>query len=753
MSLPPNITNVAEFVAYMTARDQSRETRLAALEGGTVTPTPTPGPTPAPSITSPAAISSDGTPQVGELLTGVDPVVAYGSVTARRWLLGTTTLTTNKTYTPTATGDHRYVTDITGDDGSALQNSATITVAAATVTPTPTPTPITIALAGSSSPYRYVNDFAGTVNPNVTVSSDGINYTTLTAGRFGMDLGNALNAATGRPVRFISGGIQGTTLATWAGDTYVDRQRLTTAMKAAGTVDFVLVQVGFNDVNQGTNTITYADQLARYRKLITLLRSESGFTNLKAILNPSQDSPSYPAQMALQRMAEMTVVNNDANVLIGFNGFDLATFDNIHQTTASAGVAAQRFYPQAMAVLTGSAQKRGPAVLSTTPISQTQTRITIKHGAGTDFTPTSGISGFSVFDSGGAALAISAAVRESATTILLTHASTGGNAASVYYSPDAGASDDTTQVHDNSALALPMEASAQTLAIAASGGTVTPLSVSGTPGPATVGQSYSYAPTAAGGSGTKTWSTSGTALPAGLSINSTTGLVSGTPTAAGTVSGIIITVTDTSGSASQTVSIAVAAAAAVSRTAKVAFGRETTNIPASFNNFLAGTSQVQNNNLGISLNLNDTSGSATGWKITTTSAFNAAQDNNGITTTGDTGVYPNSVSIRNWYNGNANAGDNGGVSTPTTTMDITGLNPAKTYAFKVAAFRGAADRKVIVTIGTTSVTFDAGSNSADGNVGNIAAMAPDSTGKLTLTFARATGYSFGYLSVLEIYEN
>lgn len=331
-------------------------------------------------------------------------------------------------------------------------------------------------------------------------------------------------------------------------------------------------------------------------------------------------------------------------------------------------------------MITGSAQKRGPALLSTTPISTTQTRVTIKHGAGSDFTPTSGITGFSMFDSGGAALAISAAVRETTTTILLTHASTGGNSASLYYSPNAGAADDATQVHDNSALALPMEASASSLAIAATG-TVTP-----TPTP------------------TPTPSPTPTPTPA------------------------------------------------PSRTAKVSFGRESTAIPAPFNNFMAGTSQAQNNNLGISLNLNDTTGSPTGWKITTATPFNAAQDNNGITTTGDTGAYPNAVSIRNWYNGNANAGDNGGVSTPTTTLDITGLNPAKTYAFKVAGFRGAADRKVIYTIGGTSITIDAGSGSADGNVANFSATAPDSNGKISLTFGRASGYSFGYLSVLEIYE-
>jgi hypothetical protein len=52
----------------------------------------------------------------------------------------------------------------------------------------------------------------------------------------------------------------------------------------------------------------------------------------------------------------------------------------------------------------------------------------------------------------------------------------------------------------------------------------------------TVGQAYSRAVQASGGTGSLTWSISAGALPAGLNINSTTGTIAGTPTAAGTSS-------------------------------------------------------------------------------------------------------------------------------------------------------------------------------------------------------------------------
>lgn len=73
-----------------------------------------------------------------------------------------------------------------------------------------------------------------------------------------------------------------------------------------------------------------------------------------------------------------------------------------------------------------------------------------------------------------------------------------------------------------------------------------PLTISGTPGSATVGAAYTFTPTSAGGHTPKTYALTGT-LPAGLSFNTSTGAITGTPTTSGTASGLDVTVTDADG--------------------------------------------------------------------------------------------------------------------------------------------------------------------------------------------------------------
>jgi hypothetical protein len=73
-----------------------------------------------------------------------------------------------------------------------------------------------------------------------------------------------------------------------------------------------------------------------------------------------------------------------------------------------------------------------------------------------------------------------------------------------------------------------------------------------TAAPATAGVAYSFSLAATGGAGTLTWSATG--LPTGLSINSSTGAISGTATAKGNPS-ITVTVTDSSAAGPKTGSV------------------------------------------------------------------------------------------------------------------------------------------------------------------------------------------------------
>jgi hypothetical protein len=69
--------------------------------------------------------------------------------------------------------------------------------------------------------------------------------------------------------------------------------------------------------------------------------------------------------------------------------------------------------------------------------------------------------------------------------------------------------------------------------------------ISGAPPVGTVGSPYATTLTAAGGTGALTWKMAGGSLPAGLNFNTATGVISGTPTVAGT-SAFMVQITDAS---------------------------------------------------------------------------------------------------------------------------------------------------------------------------------------------------------------
>jgi hypothetical protein len=95
--------------------------------------------TPAPIFDTRAGIQSDGTPQGGETLTGVDPT-GNGPIVARRWLLNGVIVSETQTYTiPVgATGTLRYEADLKGPDGTVETDwSTTAVITPITITGTP----------------------------------------------------------------------------------------------------------------------------------------------------------------------------------------------------------------------------------------------------------------------------------------------------------------------------------------------------------------------------------------------------------------------------------------------------------------------------------------------------------------------------------------------------------------------------------------------------------------------------------------
>jgi len=98
------------------------------------------------------------------------------------------------------------------------------------------------------------------------------------------------------------------------------------------------------------------------------------------------------------------------------------------------------------------------------------------------------------------------------------------------------------------------------------------LAISGTaPAVGTVGSAYSFTPGASGGRGTKTFVLTGT-LPAGLSFNGATGVISGTPSGVETQSGLSITVTDADGRTASLAPFSIAVSAASSGVASASAG-------------------------------------------------------------------------------------------------------------------------------------------------------------------------------------
>ena len=310
-----------------------------------------------------------------------------------------------------------------------------------------------VAFAGSSTPEKYFTENTGyTDNPLVTKTTNGLSFAPLGGiGTGGQALGNQLVTSLQRPVRFLASGVGGTTLTQWEASPSTYRAALVAGITAMGGVDYCVAQVGWNDAN-GQTVASQASHEAKLRSFYSKIRSETGLPNLPIVMGGTQKNSgtgNAPTQTVWVRAAEYNV-STDANNYLACPTFDLEQLPDLtHQTAAAYAISAPRFGECIIGLVTGNGVKAPPRITAATPISYTITDITIAHGSGNDYTPSTALTGWLVSSDGGTTYAApTSAVKRDRVTIRLTHASNGGNAQLIKYMND-GAPVTTGAVLDN----------------------------------------------------------------------------------------------------------------------------------------------------------------------------------------------------------------------------------------------------------------------------------------------------------------
>jgi hypothetical protein len=281
--------------------------------------------------------------------------------------------------------------------------------------------------------------------------------------------GNAMVAALGVPVGLLDYGVDGSGLtvylngASWlpvsgipaSGNAYTAFKTAVTAL--GGKIESAVWAQGESDAKQ---LVTQSDYYGGLGTLFAQLRTDVSAPSLPVVLvtlgrrldGLVADANSEAIKLAqAQKCADANIYRVDR--------LDLpVSSDNIHQTPTGFTSLGTRCANAMKAALGLIAQYRGPSIASAVKVSSVDFDLTLTHASGSDFTPTTGITGFSATDPGAsnAVIAVSAAVRAAANRIRLTLASAPVGLPNFSYL-FGSAPTITSAVKDNSALALPLE--------------------------------------------------------------------------------------------------------------------------------------------------------------------------------------------------------------------------------------------------------------------------------------------------------
>lgn len=292
---------------------------------------------------------------------------------------------------------------------------------------------------------------------------DGTSWAAMTSGGQGRNqLATDLIAHADAPVALILSGVSGTAISYWwsSGKTAnYDAWEAKVAAAGGELSAFVLWQGDANAV-AATSQSAYK---AEIDAVFSQLRTDYGAGLPVVVVGLGRKGGGSDAAWDAIRRAHIDAGNDAGNYFV--STMDLPQeVDQQHFTPAGSALAGTRI-ARACAHAHGDATySRGPAIVSAAQTSTTTVDVTLSHESGTDFTPTTGITGFRVLDTG-TLLTISSVARVSATGLRIT-LSAAGTATHLQY--QYGAYPDVSgAVLDNTAASLPLQPTQSDIAVSA----------------------------------------------------------------------------------------------------------------------------------------------------------------------------------------------------------------------------------------------------------------------------------------------
>lgn len=313
-------------------------------------------------------------------------------------------------------------------------------------------------MVGSSSAEKWGDSSSGTgLTANTNVRKYSLSNTWGAAGTVGasITLANSLNTLLSMPVGIVCSGAGGSTLNGWSSGDGNYSNWLADLSAVGGKLGLIMSIVGLNDVSAGIVS-SKASHATKLRTLFSNMRTAAGQSALPILIFGTQGfTSSNNDQADYIRGAELDVATDVNNYLAATSIDRDSTGDGIHLTAADYGVQLVRGYKAISSLLGTPSYYRGPKVSGFTASGTTGTVTITPNSSGTNLAVAAS-TGFTASDGSGA-LTVSSASVTNPTTIGLVFGRTISGAVTLKYGSGARPIAPNGGVHDNTALALPLE--------------------------------------------------------------------------------------------------------------------------------------------------------------------------------------------------------------------------------------------------------------------------------------------------------